>query len=84
MSLCVPNIPELADMFWKHLDLATFIMLYVLPLLTITITYTTVAKKLWLRNAIEDLTTEQYFAHRQKMKKMIKMLMMVAVVFAVC
>ncbi|GCC22355.1 G-protein coupled receptor 83-like isoform X2 [Chiloscyllium punctatum] len=83
-SLCVPNFPEPADLFWKYLDLATFVMLYVLPLLIITITYTTVAKKLWLRNAIGDVTTEQYFAHRRKKKKTIKMLMMVVIVFAVC
>lgn len=83
-SLCVPNFPEPADLFWKYLDLSTFIMLYVLPLLIITVTYTTVAKKLWLRNAIGDVTTEQYFAHRRKKKKTIKMLMLVVVVFAVC
>ncbi|XP_060682541.1 G-protein coupled receptor 83-like [Hemiscyllium ocellatum] len=83
-SLCVPNFPEPADLFWKYLDLATFVMLYVLPLLIITITYTTVAKKLWLRNAIGDVTTEQYFAHRRKKKKTIKMLMLVVIVFAVC
>ncbi|XP_020387390.1 G-protein coupled receptor 83-like [Rhincodon typus] len=83
-SLCVPNFPEPADLFWKYLDLATFIMLYVLPLLIITVTYTTVAKKLWLRNAIGDVTTEQYFAHRRKKKKTIKMLMLVVAVFAVC
>ncbi|XP_067888996.1 G-protein coupled receptor 83-like [Heterodontus francisci] len=83
-SLCVPNFPEPADLFWKYLDLATFIMLYVLPLLIITVTYTTVAKKLWLRNAIGDVTTEQYFAHRRKKKKTIKMLMLVVVIFAVC
>ncbi|XP_072899428.1 G-protein coupled receptor 83-like [Hemitrygon akajei] len=83
-SLCVPNFPEPADLFWKYLDLATFMMLYVLPLLIITVTYTTVAKKLWFRNAIGDVTTEQYFAHRRKKKKTIKMLMLVVVVFAVC
>uniref|UniRef100_A0A4W3IIF7 G-protein coupled receptor 83 n=1 Tax=Callorhinchus milii TaxID=7868 RepID=A0A4W3IIF7_CALMI len=83
-SLCVPDFPEPADLFWKYLDLATFILLYVLPLLIITITYTMVAKKLWLRNAIGDVTTEQYFAHRRKKKKTIKMLMLVVVVFAVC
>ncbi|XP_014351580.1 G-protein coupled receptor 83 [Latimeria chalumnae] len=83
-SLCVPNFPEPADIYWKYTDLATFILLYVLPLLIISVTYTTVAKKLWLRNAIGDVTTEQYFAHKRKKKKTIKMLMLVVVIFAVC
>ncbi|KAM4045656.1 G-protein coupled receptor 83 [Anomaloglossus baeobatrachus] len=83
-SLCLPDFPEPSDLFWKYLDLATFILLYVLPLMIISVAYTTVAKKLWLRNAIGDVTTEQYFALRRKKKKTIKMLMLVVVLFAVC
>ncbi|XP_018412322.1 PREDICTED: probable G-protein coupled receptor 83 isoform X3 [Nanorana parkeri] len=83
-SLCLPEFPEPSELFWKYLDLATFILLYVLPLLIISVAYTTVAKKLWLRNAIGDVTTEQYFALRRKKKKTIKMLMLVVVLFAVC
>ncbi|XP_029458211.1 probable G-protein coupled receptor 83 isoform X2 [Rhinatrema bivittatum] len=83
-SLCLPDFPEPADLFWKYLDLATFILLYALPLLIISIAYSRVAKKLWLRNAIGDVTTEQYFALRKKKKKTIKMLMLVVVLFAVC
>ncbi|XP_069495373.1 G-protein coupled receptor 83 [Ambystoma mexicanum] len=83
-SLCLPDFPEPAYLFWKYLDLATFFLLYVLPLLIISVAYTTVAKKLWLRNAIGDVTTEQYVALRRKKKKTIKMLMLVVVLFAVC
>ncbi|XP_043928581.1 probable G-protein coupled receptor 83 [Protopterus annectens] len=83
-SLCVPDFPEPHYIFWQYLDLATFVLLYILPLFIISVAYTTVAKKLWLRNAIGDITTEQYFAHRRKKKKTIKMLMLVVVVFAVC
>ncbi|XP_032063726.1 probable G-protein coupled receptor 83 isoform X2 [Aythya fuligula] len=82
--LCLPDFPEPADLFWKYLDLTTFILLYVLPLVIISAAYVTVAKKLWLRNAIGDVTTEQYFALRRKNKKTIKMLMLVVVLFAVC
>lgn len=59
-------------------------MLYVLPLLIISAAYMTVAKKLWLRNVIGDVTTEQYFALRKKNKKTIKMLMLVVILFAIC
>ncbi|CAN0346499.1 unnamed protein product [Lampetra planeri] len=83
-SLCVLSFPEPADVVWKALDQATFVLLYVLPLLIVSVAYVTVAKKLWLRNAIGDVTTEQYVAHRRKKKKTIKMLMLVVVVFAVC
>ncbi|XP_066197427.1 G-protein coupled receptor 83 [Sylvia atricapilla] len=82
--LCLPDFPEPADLFWKYLDLTTFILLYVLPLLIISAAYMTVAKKLWLRNVIGDVTTEQYFVLRKKNKKTIKMLMLVVVLFAVC
>ncbi|KAG7470897.1 hypothetical protein MATL_G00118730 [Megalops atlanticus] len=83
-SLCVPDFPEPFYLYWKYIDLVTFILLYMLPLLIITVAYTTVAKRLWRRNAIGDVTTEQYFAHRKKKKKTIKMLMAVVAVFAVC
>ncbi|XP_069842503.1 G-protein coupled receptor 83-like [Dendropsophus ebraccatus] len=82
--VCLPSFPYPADLFWKYLDLATFVLLYVLPLIVISITYTMVAKKLWLRNAIGDITMEQYYAHRRKKKMTLKMLMLVVVVFAVC
>lgn len=83
-SLCLPDFPEPAELVWKYLDLATFLLLYLLPLLIITITYTRLAKKLWLRNAIGDITTQQYITHHKNKKKSIKMLMLVVVVFAVC
>ncbi|XP_011933215.1 PREDICTED: probable G-protein coupled receptor 83 isoform X2 [Cercocebus atys] len=83
-SLCLPDFPEPADLFWKYLDLATFILLYILPLLIISVAYARVAKKLWLCNMIGDVTTEQYLALRRKKKKTIKMLMLVVVLFALC
>ncbi|XP_010215231.1 PREDICTED: probable G-protein coupled receptor 83 [Tinamus guttatus] len=82
--VCLPSFPPPADLFWKYLDLTTFVLLYVLPLLVITITYTMVAKKLWLRNAIGDITMEQYYAHQKKKMTTLKMLMVVVIVFAVC
>ncbi|XP_053241605.1 G-protein coupled receptor 83 [Podarcis raffonei] len=83
-SLCLPNFPEPADLFWKYLDLTTFVLLYVLPLLIISITYVTIAKKLWFRTAIGVMMVEQYFALQRKKIMTIKMLMLVVVIFAVC
>ncbi|XP_041572071.2 G-protein coupled receptor 83-like isoform X1 [Taeniopygia guttata] len=83
-SLCLPDFPEPAELVWKYLDLSTFLLLYLLPLLIITVTYMRLAKKLWLRNAIGDVTTQQSVTHHRNKKKSIKMLMLVVVVFAVC
>ncbi|KFO29214.1 probable G-protein coupled receptor 83 [Fukomys damarensis] len=82
--LCLPDFPEPADLFQKYLDLATFILLYILPLLIISVAYARVAKKLWLCNTIGDVTTDQYLALRRKKKKTIKMLMLVVVLYALC
>lgn len=83
-SLCLPDFPEPADLFWKYLDLATFILLYLLPLFIISVAYARVAKKLWLCNTIGDVTTEQYLALRRKKKTTVKMLVLVVVLFALC
>ncbi|XP_053130155.1 G-protein coupled receptor 83-like [Hemicordylus capensis] len=83
-SVCLPDFPEPSELVWKYLDLSTFVLLYLLPLITITVTYTRLAKKLWLRNAIGDVTTQQSVAHQKNKKRSIKMLVLVVVVFAVC
>ncbi|XP_077163771.1 G-protein coupled receptor 83-like isoform X2 [Paroedura picta] len=82
--LCLPDFPDPAELVWKYLDLSTFLLLYLLPLFIITVTYARLAKRLWLRNAIGDITTSQYVAHHRSKKKSIKMLVLVVVVFAVC
>ncbi|KAM8821824.1 LOW QUALITY PROTEIN: G-protein coupled receptor 83 [Eudromia elegans] len=81
--LCLPGFPEPADLFWKYLDLTTFVLLYVLPLPIISAACMTVAKKLWLHNVIGDVTAEQYFALCKK-NKTVKMLMLIVILFAVC
>ncbi|XP_007436321.1 probable G-protein coupled receptor 83 [Python bivittatus] len=83
-SLCLPDFPEPAELVWKYLDLSTFLLLYLLPLLFITITYARLAKKLWLRNTVGDITMQQSVAHHKNKKRSIKMLILVVVVFAVC
>ncbi|XP_030648170.1 probable G-protein coupled receptor 83 [Chanos chanos] len=83
-TVCLPSFPRPSDLFWKYLDLATFFLLYVLPLAIISVAYVIVAKKLWLRNAIGDVTLAQSNAHRKRKRMTMKMLMAVVVVFAVC
>uniref|UniRef100_A0AAY4ALI2 G-protein coupled receptor 83 n=1 Tax=Denticeps clupeoides TaxID=299321 RepID=A0AAY4ALI2_9TELE len=82
--LCVPDFPQPSDIFWQYLDMATFVLLYVLPLILISGAYLGVARRLWRPNAIGDVTSEQYFLQRRKRKRTIKMLVSVVAVFAVC
>ncbi|XP_039672521.1 probable G-protein coupled receptor 83 [Perca fluviatilis] len=83
-SLCVPDFPEPSDVYWQYIDLLTFILLYMLPLLIISASYTTVACRLWRQNAIGDTTTAQHAAHRRKRRRTLAMLLLVVGVFAVC
>ncbi|XP_056265593.1 G-protein coupled receptor 83 [Pseudoliparis swirei] len=83
-SFCVPDFPEPSDVYWQYIDLLTFILLYMLPLLIITASYATVACRLWRRNAIGDTTTAQHAAQRRKRRRTLAMLLLVVGVFAVC
>ncbi|KAL1023547.1 hypothetical protein UPYG_G00042240 [Umbra pygmaea] len=83
-SLCVPDFPEPSDVYWQCIDLLTFILLYVLPLVIITAAYSTVARRLWRRNAIGDTTTAQFATQRRKRRRTLAMLLAVVGVFAVC
>ncbi|MBN3276821.1 GPR83 protein, partial [Polyodon spathula] len=57
-QLCLPDFPAPSDLYCKYLDLVTFIILYVVPLLVITVAYTIVSKRLWWHNDVEDDTCE--------------------------
>ncbi|XP_033949526.1 G-protein coupled receptor 83-like [Pseudochaenichthys georgianus] len=83
-SLCVPDFPEPSDVYWQFIDLLTFILLYMLPLLVITASYTTVACRLWHHNAIGDTTTAQHAAQKRKRRRTLAMLLLVVGMFAVC
>ncbi|XP_029366960.1 probable G-protein coupled receptor 83 [Echeneis naucrates] len=83
-SLCVPDFPEPSDVYWQYIDLLTFILLYMLPLLIITASYTTVAWRLWRHNAIGDTTTAQHATQRKKRRRTLAMLLLVVGVFTVC
>ncbi|XP_047433052.1 probable G-protein coupled receptor 83 [Mugil cephalus] len=83
-SLCVPDFPEPSDVYWQYIDLLTFILLYMLPLLIISACYTTVARRLWRHNTIGDATTAQHATQRRKRRRTLAMLLLVVGVFAVC
>ncbi|KAG5284678.1 hypothetical protein AALO_G00029280 [Alosa alosa] len=82
--ICLPSFPAPSDLFWKYLDLATFVLLYVLPLSIISVAYIIVAKKVWVHNTIGDVTLAQSIAHRRRKRMTVKMLVLVVAVFAIC
>ncbi|MGH0184594.1 UNVERIFIED_CONTAM: hypothetical protein FKN15_015168 [Acipenser sinensis] len=79
-QLCLPDFPAPSDLYCKYLDLVTFIILYVVPLLVITVTYIIVSKRLWWRKITRNINSKQW----RRNQKTIKMLMLVVLVFAVC
>ncbi|KAM8842741.1 G-protein coupled receptor 83-like [Synchiropus picturatus] len=83
-SLCVPDFPEPSDVYWQYIDLLTFILLYLLPLLIITASYLRVAHQLWRNNVIGDATKAQHATQRRKRRRTVAMLLLVVGVFAVC
>ncbi|XP_020822953.1 G-protein coupled receptor 83-like [Phascolarctos cinereus] len=82
--VCLPSFPHSSDGIRKYLDLVTFLFLYILPLVVISVTYSLMAKKLWLRNSIRDTASEHSINRQQKKRMTLKMLVMVVVVFAIC
>lgn len=82
--MCVPDFPEPSDVYWQYIDLLTFVLLYLFPLLIITASYTSVACRLWRHNAIGDTTTAQHAAQRRKRRRTLTLLLLVVGAFAVC
>lgn len=83
-SLCVPDFPEPSEVYWQYIDLLTFILLYMLPLLIISACYTTVACRLGRHNAIGATTMAQHANQRRKRRRTLAMLLLVVGVFAFC
>uniref|UniRef100_A0A8C9PJX5 G-protein coupled receptors family 1 profile domain-containing protein n=1 Tax=Spermophilus dauricus TaxID=99837 RepID=A0A8C9PJX5_SPEDA len=83
-SHCLPAFPGPSKLVGKYVDLGTFGLLYILPLLVIVITYSHLGKRLWIQNSVGDASARQLMAHYQKRKKSIRMLILIVMVFAIC
>ncbi|KAM4818641.1 G-protein coupled receptor 83-like [Thomomys bottae] len=84
ISHCLPSFPGASKIVEKYVDLGTFILLYVVPLMVIVSAYSHLGKRLWVQNAVGDASARQLMAHYQKRKKSIRMLILIVMVFAVC
>lgn len=83
-TVCVPSFSYTSKSTWKYLDLSTFLLFFILPLMVLMIVYGHVAKKLWIHNALDDVNIHTYVCQRGKKKQTLKMLIMVVLVYTIC
>uniref|UniRef100_A0A8C2V4Z5 Prolactin-releasing peptide receptor-like n=2 Tax=Chinchilla lanigera TaxID=34839 RepID=A0A8C2V4Z5_CHILA len=80
---CLPSFPHASKSAWKYLDLSTFLLFFILPLMILVAVYGHVAKKLWIHDAVDDINIHTYICQRGKKKQTLKMLMTVVLLYTV-
>ncbi|XP_048745367.1 G-protein coupled receptor 83-like [Ostrea edulis] len=84
LKRCTTVFPQPADRWEQALTIATAVLQFFLPVVVITIAYTRVIQKLWLRTHLGVVTETQRRMEIQKKRKSIKLLVAVVIVFTVC
>ncbi|XP_070539545.1 neuropeptide FF receptor 2-like [Ptychodera flava] len=80
---CIPSPPSWD--FARNFQFTTIIFQYLLPMVVITTAYIRIARRLWSRTAVSDfVTAEQQNMQDRTKRRMIKMLVVVVVIFAIC
>jgi len=81
MEIWTPAFTEEAS---KHLTIVLFVVFYLVPLLTMAILYSFVIHKLWVRKIPGNPSLENQLRAQKSKKKVLKMLMTVVILFALC
>lgn len=68
----------------KDFTIVIFVLFYAVPLLTMSILYSFVVYKLWVRKVPGNQTTENQLRADKSRKKVLKMLLVVVIFFALC
>ena len=68
----------------KHFTIVIFIMFYLVPVLTMAVLYSFVVYKLWVRKVPGNPSLENHLRAQKSKKKVLKMLMTVVILFALC
>ena len=68
----------------KDFTIVLFVLFYAVPLLTMSVLYSFVVYKLWVRKAPGNQTTENQLRAEKSRKKVLKMLIVVVTLFALC
>ena len=81
MEIWTPAFTKQAS---KHFTIVLFILFYLVPLLTMTVLYSFVVYKLWVRKVPGNPSLENQLRAQKSKKKVLKMLMTVVIIFALC
>ena len=68
----------------KDFTIVLFVLFYAVPLLTMSVLYSFVVYKLWVRKVPGNQTTENQLRAEKSRKKVLKMLLVVVTLFALC
>ncbi|XP_008842586.1 probable G-protein coupled receptor 83 [Nannospalax galili] len=82
-TACLPSFPYTSESTWKYIDLSTFLLFFILPLMVLVGVYGHVAKKLWIHDAVDDINIHTYICQRGKKKQTLKMLMTVVLLYTI-
>ena len=84
LTRCLVVYPEPYDLYKKSINVTTFILQFAIPLTVMVCLYTKIGMKIWSRVAIGATTREQETRQMAAKRKTIIMLLLVAIVFALC
>ncbi|KAM7338957.1 G-protein coupled receptor 83-like [Alexandromys fortis] len=82
-SACLPSFPYTSKSTWLYLDLGTFLVFFMLPLMVLVGVYGHAAKKLWFHDPVDDINIRTYICQRGKKKQTLKMLMLVVFLYGI-
>ena len=85
ISYCVEIwTPVFGENAAKDFTIALFVLFYAVPLLPMSVLYSFVVYKLWVRKAPGNQTTENQLRAEKSRRKVLKMLIVVLTLFALC
>ena len=76
--------PAFTEEAAKHFTIVLFVVFYLVPLLTMAVLYSFVVHKLWVRKVPGNPSLENQLRAQKSKKKVLKMLMSVVIIFALC
>ena len=81
---CYPDWKRMPEDFGKFFAVATFIMLYAIPLVLMAVLYSVIANNLWRQSISQTAGSSGDANINSSKKRVIKMLVTITIAFAVC
>ncbi|KAL0588997.1 putative G-protein coupled receptor 83, partial [Plecturocebus cupreus] len=82
-TVYLPSFPYTSKSMWKYLDLNTFLLFFILPLMVSVVFYGHVAKKLWICNAVDDISLHTCICQHGEKRQTLKILMTMVLVYTI-